>query len=76
MAEGLPRYVVTEEAAGLAHRHPVSIRRSLEAGDLHGFQRVKGGRWLIQVDCLQAWIENVPCPHANVTELPSRQRAK
>lgn len=51
------------EAAAYSRRHPVTIRRALEAGDLHGSQRVKGGRWLIAADCLDAWIGGRPCEH-------------
>ena len=51
------------EAATSARRHPVTIREALRAGELHGFQRVKGGRWLIHQACLDAWVENRKCDH-------------
>ncbi|KDP90898.1 MULTISPECIES: helix-turn-helix domain-containing protein [Clavibacter] len=51
------------EASVIARRHPVTTRRALEAGDLHGFQRVVGGRWSIQPACLEAWIECRSCGH-------------
>ena len=59
------------EAAADARRHEVTVRRALEAGELHGKQRVKRGRWLIQPECLDAWLDNVLCPHkaATVTDI-------
>lgn len=61
------------EAAAAARRHPKTIRNAVEAGDLHGSQRVTGGRWLIREECLDAYLEGAPCPHQNVT--PIRRRA-
>ncbi|GAB3166769.1 hypothetical protein GCM10027059_26250 [Myceligenerans halotolerans] len=59
------------EAAADARRHPVTVRRALEAAELHGTQRVKGGRWTIRPECLDAWLDQVPCPHTapSVTDL-------
>lgn len=57
------------EAAAAARRHPGTIRRALEAGDLHGTQRTVRGRWLIHPDCLESWIDAQPCQHQ-----PSRLR--
>jgi hypothetical protein len=37
-------YLSALEAAAEAGKHPVTVRKALEAGELHGFQRVKGGR--------------------------------
>lgn len=51
------------EAAAIARRHPVTVRKALEAGELHGFQRTKRGRWSVFPDCLQAWVEGRPCVH-------------
>ena len=65
------------EAADAARRHPVTLRKALTDGDLHGFQRVEGGRWSIRRDCLDAWVENRPCAHqgATVTQLRSSRSA-
>lgn len=59
------------EAAAASRRHPVTVRKALEAGELHGFQRVKGGRWAIRRACLDAWVEARACEHAvsNVTPI-------
>lgn len=55
--------LTTDQAADLAHRHRKTILRALESGELHGSQRVKGGRWLIRPDCLEAFMDGVLCPH-------------
>lgn len=57
-----PRLTV-QEAADLSRRHPVTIYRALETEALHGAQAVKGGRWLIRVECLDAWIDSTSCEH-------------
>lgn len=62
-------YLTTGEAAEYARRHPVTIRRSLVSGELHGVQRVAGGRWLIRPECLEAWLEATKCQHKNVVDL-------
>ncbi|MEE6273482.1 helix-turn-helix domain-containing protein [Georgenia sp. MJ206] len=51
------------EAAEIARRHVVTIYKALEDGRLHGSQPVKGGRWLVREDCLDAWLDGVPCEH-------------
>jgi hypothetical protein len=65
------RLTVAEVAAG-TRRHPVTVRRALEDGTLHGNQRVKGGRWTVQPECADAWVDGVPCSHrSNVVPLRS-----
>ncbi|MFI0465346.1 helix-turn-helix domain-containing protein [Saccharopolyspora sp. 5N102] len=49
-------FVTTSEGARLANRHPVTIRRALESGELHGHQRAHGGRWQIHTGSLFAWV--------------------
>ena len=56
-------YLTAPEAATAARKHPVTVRKALEAGQLHGFQTGKGGRWSIKPDCLEAWIECRRCDH-------------
>lgn len=71
-------YLNTAEAATVARKHPVTIRKALEAGTLHGSQQVVGGRWTIREDCLEAFIEKRPCEHrtkakrSNVTPIRGR----
>lgn len=74
----LTRRLTVNDAATVGSRHPVTIRRALEVGDLHGKQRKKGGRWLIQPECLEAWIDQEPCPHeeATVTDLGEYRTAR
>ena len=52
-------------ATGAVHSgyHQQTIRKALEAGELHGTQRVTGGRWRVHVDCLDAWMSGQKCPH-------------
>jgi len=59
----MPEYLTTDEAAARSHRHPGSIRRALEGGSLHGSQTGRGGRWLIQPDCLDAYLAGERCKH-------------
>ena len=54
----------TTQAAEYADRHPVTVRRALEAGQLHGGQRQTGARWRIHADCLDSWLLGTQCPHA------------
>jgi hypothetical protein len=72
--------LTTVEAAGVARRHPVTVRYALQDGTLHGTQRVKGGRWLIDPECLAAWVENRKCEHqlavAAVPNLADRRAAR
>lgn len=51
------------QAAEYTHRHPVTLRRALEEGTLHGSQRVVGGKWSIRVECIDAWLDGEKCPH-------------
>lgn len=66
------------EAAEFGRRHPVTLRRALEAKELHGTQRVKGGRWVIRADCLDAWLDGTPCPHqvATVADLSTHRSTR
>lgn len=64
-----------QEAAALAKQHPVTIRKALESGELHGTQRIKGGRWRIAPQCLEAYTLNEPCGHksAKLVDLHARR---
>lgn len=55
--------LTSAQAAAAAQKHPVTIRRALESGRLHGAQVVTGGRWLIREDCLDAWLDGRDCEH-------------
>lgn len=37
-------------------RNYTTIRRALTRGELHGHQNTTGGRWAIDLDCVDAWI--------------------
>jgi excisionase family DNA binding protein len=65
--------LTVKEAATEARRHEKTIAEALRAGELHGTQRVKGGTWLIKADCLEAWMDHLPCEHkSNVTSINRR----
>jgi hypothetical protein len=32
------------------------VRLALECGELHGHQRVRGGRWLVDPACVDPWL--------------------
>lgn len=51
------------QSAQHAGRHPVTLRRALEAQELHGHQRMAGGHWRIRAGCLDAWIAGEQCEH-------------
>ena len=53
----------TAQAAEYADRAVDTIRRALEAGELHGGQRKAGGHWSIRTECLDAWLDGDPCAH-------------
>lgn len=56
----------THQAADYSGRHVDTIRRALEAGELHGGQRKPGGRWSIRRECLEAWLDGERCQHQAV----------
>lgn len=57
------RYLTVPAASEYSGKHPVTIRRALEAGQLHGSQMVPKGRWSIHTDCLEQWLAGDPCAH-------------
>ncbi len=59
-----PRLTVAEVAAA-TRRHPVTVRRALEGGELHGSQPTKGGRWTVRAECAEAWADGERCEHLN-----------
>jgi Helix-turn-helix domain len=72
----IARLTVPEVAAG-ARRSEVTVYRALEAGDLHGTQSMKGGRWTVREDCAEAWADGLRCEHQqrNVTPIRARSSA-
>ncbi|WP_295837454.1 hypothetical protein [uncultured Microbacterium sp.] len=63
------------EAAKIARRHVVTIRRDLVDKTLHGTQRVDGGRWLISEGCLSAYMAGAKCVHQAVTNVTPLRRS-
>lgn len=73
----MDRPLTVDEAAGVARRHPVTIRKALLNHELCGFQRTKGGRWLVQPAQLAAYMRGEPCEHkSNVTPIQRLQPRK
>jgi hypothetical protein len=72
--------LTVDEAAAIARRHPVTVRYALQDKSLHGVQRVKAGRWLIDPECLDAWVDGQQCAHqlaaASVPNLDDRRAAR
>ena len=67
-------YLTPSEAAAVARRHPVTIRKALEAGNLHGSQQAARGRWIIRRACLDAWITGEKCEHQATTNVRQLRR--
>ncbi|WP_103348974.1 helix-turn-helix domain-containing protein [Amycolatopsis sp. CA-128772] len=49
-------WLTADQAAVRAGRHVVRVRGALAAGELHGHQRTKKGRWRVHVDAVDAWV--------------------
>lgn len=69
----MPRLTVAEVAKA-TRRHPVTVRKALEAKQLHGTQQVKGGRWSIREDCAEAWADGERCTHQQNNVAPMRRK--
>jgi hypothetical protein len=59
-----PAYLTVAEACDYARRHPTTLWRALESGQLHGSQRKARGKWAIRPECLDAWLAGQDCGHA------------
>lgn len=53
----------TRQAAAHVGKHVDTVRKVLEAAELHGHQRTAGGRWSVHIECLDAWAGDRPCGH-------------
>jgi len=62
------------EVAAAARKSEVTVYRALESGSLHGTQSMKGGRWTVREDCLDAWADGLPCDHQGAVVTPMRGR--
>lgn len=58
------------EAAALVRRHPVTVRKALEAGEMHGSQRKARAHWVIREECAIAWVTGEPCAHQRTVAPP------
>lgn len=57
-------YLTVQQAADKAQLHRQTIADALRVRRLHGGQRSTRGTWRIREDCLDAWLVNEPCEHA------------
>lgn len=62
--------LTTNEVAKSLKRHPVTIRRALEDGTLHGIQRSTGAQWRVAEPCAKAYAEGIPCAHRQTNVIP------
>ncbi|WP_440694743.1 hypothetical protein [Clavibacter nebraskensis] len=76
-AGAVPDRMTVKEAAAVAKRHTATILVALEGAELHGVQRVARGKWMVERQCLLAWMDGDPCIHKqNVSPLrPRRPRS-
>ena len=54
----------SREIASRARRHPGTVIRALEGGELHGKKNGRGGHLRAHTDCVDAWFEGKTCAHA------------
>jgi Helix-turn-helix domain len=50
-------WLTAAQAAGRSNRHVVTIWRAAEAGDLHGHQPKRKGRWSFSPEAVDAWVQ-------------------
>lgn len=62
------------EVADAARKHPQTVRRACESGELHANQSMRGGHWTVREDCAEAWADRQLCVHqsSNVVQLKRR----
>lgn len=68
-------YLDVADCATESKKHPVTIRKALELGTLHGFQNARGGRWSVKPACLEAFVEGRLCEHQQQNVTPIRKAA-
>lgn len=56
-------WLTTAQAAEHSGHHADTIRKALEADELHGSQRTVKGRWRVHHLCLDAWVAGSLCEH-------------
>lgn len=56
-------WLTVREMSERARRHSVTVRKALEAGELHGSQPNAGATWRARPECVDAWIDGRPCSH-------------
>lgn len=60
-------WLSTAQASERSGRHQHTVRRACESGEVHGNQRKVGASWRIHLDCLDAWVQGVRCPHESAS---------
>lgn len=54
--------LTVKEAAVLARKHPDTVLKACQGGELFATQRVKGGSWSIREDSIDHWLDGTPDP--------------
>jgi len=54
--------LTVKEAAVLAKKHPDTVLKACQAGDLFATQRVRGGSWSIREESVDHWLDGTPDP--------------
>lgn len=71
----MAEWLTTAEVAQRTKCHPVTVRRALESGDLHGHQHMRRGHWRVAAESADAWSKGqdsrTPCCGTRVTRLRS-----
>lgn len=60
------------EAAEYSRRHPKTVLKALEAGELTGYQNGRRGRWTIHRAAIDAWITGATSPRGSRRLAPAR----
>lgn len=51
------------DAPGYARASKAALKNAVASGELHGEQRVVGGKWRFHRSCLDAWVKGERCEH-------------
>jgi excisionase family DNA binding protein len=60
--ETLPARMTVKQVAAEFGKHPDTVRKACESGELFATQRIKGGRWSIRPDSVDHWLDGTPDP--------------
>lgn len=64
----MTKRLTVKEAAAIARKHPDTVLKACQAGDLFATQRVRGGSWSIREDSIDHWLDGTPDPARDAVE--------